>query len=68
MTTPTQEGSPTTLWLTPLERALLDKISEQEGRTSKSAIMRKLIVEDCVRRNIDINAVMLTAGQQAAAS
>jgi DNA-binding response OmpR family regulator len=71
MTTPTQGGKPTSFYLSELEQALLEHIRRQEGhRTSKSAIVAKMIVQDAERRNIDIDevALTLTAGQPAQAS
>ena len=61
MTTPTQGGKPTSFYLSELERALLEHIRQQEGhRTSSSAIVAYLIMQDAARRNIDINSVAMT--------
>ena len=61
MTTLTQGGKPTSFYLSELERALLEHIRQQEGhRTSSSAVVAKMIVQDAERRNIDVNAVAMT--------
>lgn len=61
MTTLMQDGKPTSFYLSELERTLLEHIREQEGpRTSKSAVVAKMIVQDAERRNIDVNAVAMT--------
>ncbi len=61
MTTLTQGGKPTSFYLSELERTLLEHIRKQEGpRTSNSALVAKMIVQDAERRNIDVNAVAMT--------
>jgi hypothetical protein len=61
MTTPTQDGKPTSFYLSKLERTLLEHICSQEGpRTSRSDVVAKMIVQDAERRNIDVNAVAMT--------
>lgn len=52
MTTSTQEGKPISTWLFDREIELLDRICEHEGRTSRSAIMRKLIVKEAKHLNL----------------
>lgn len=70
MTTPTDESKLMTLLVKPLERELLDLFCEQDGRSSRSAIVRKMIVQEAERRGININdvAMAMTAGQPAQAS
>jgi hypothetical protein len=69
MTTPTQGGKPTSFYLSELERALLEHIRQQEGhRTSSSAVVAKMIVQDAERRNIDVNAVAMTIAANQPAS
>jgi hypothetical protein len=62
MTSPTNDRNLMTLRVTPFERALLDLICEQEGRSTRSSLVRKLILEEAERRNIS------SAGQPAQAS
>jgi len=66
MTTPTQEGKPISTWMFDHEIELLDRIRQQEGRASRSAILRKLIVKEADRLNIVLTDT--TAGQPAQAS
>jgi len=66
MTTPTQEGKPISTWMFDHEIELLDRIRQQEGRASRSAILRKLIVKEADRLNIVLPDT--TAGQPAQAS
>lgn len=68
MTTSIQGGKVTSLYLSELERTLLEHIRNQEGpRVSRSTIIAKMIVQDAERRNIDVNAVAqtITANQPA---
>ena len=60
MTTPTDESKMMTLLGKPLERELLDLFCEQDGRSSRSAIVRKMIVQEAERRGININDVAMT--------
>ncbi len=60
MTTPTDESKLMTLLVKPLERELLDLFCEQEGRTSRSAIVRKMIHQEAERRGINVNDVAMT--------
>jgi hypothetical protein len=60
MTTPTDESKMMTLLVKPLERELLDLFCEQDGRSSRSAIVRKMIVQEAERRGININDVAMT--------
>jgi hypothetical protein len=61
MTTLIQDGKPTSFYLSELERTLLEHIRIQEGhRTSKSAVIAKMIVQDAERRGININDVAMT--------
>ncbi len=58
MTTQLQDGKPTSFYLSALEMALLEHIQRQEGpRTSRSAIVAKMIVQDAKRRGISIDDV-----------
>lgn len=54
-----------TLLIKPAERDLLDQICEQEGGTSRSAVVRKLIAQEASRRNIN-GASMINAGSEPA--
>lgn len=60
MNTPTDESKMMTLLVKPLERELLDLFCEQDGRSSRSAIVRKMIVQEAERRGININDVAMT--------
>ncbi len=48
-----------TLLVTPLDRALLNLICEQDGRAAMSATVRRLIRQEADRRGIDPATVTL---------
>ena len=60
MTTPTDESKMMTLLVKPLERELLDLFCEQDGRSSRSAVVRKMIHQEAERRGINPNDVAMT--------
>lgn len=65
MTTSLQDGRPTSFYLSALEIALLEHIQRAEGpRTSRSAIVAKMIMQDAERRGINVNDVAAVTATQ----
>ena len=50
----TQSGKWLSVIMTPSDKAILEAISKQDGESSMAAVVRRLIRQEGVRRNISI--------------